>query len=269
MVKSKIIDCITFFDNNFMFELRYNILFNHVDYFVICESEYDHAGKKKGKKFIWKDYYEDGKIKYFCKPDPFPETTDRWKNQAIQREYLLKCLDFADQDDYIFFSDPDEIIKPEKLNNFFLNKKYGLFLHEFYNYKFNLYNPYETPWEGSRVCRKKNLKSIDYMRQKVKLKNLKYSFFRFDKEKSIEIFDDSGWHFNNIITPEEISIKLKTFAHSEFSDERFSSIEIIKKKIENREDLFERGHKYKIIELNKNFPKYILDNKDKCSEFII
>ena len=26
MHKSKIIDCITFFDNNFMFELRYNIL---------------------------------------------------------------------------------------------------------------------------------------------------------------------------------------------------------------------------------------------------
>ena len=52
MVKSKIIDCITFFDNNFMFELRYNILFNHVDYFVICESEYDHAGKKKEKNLF-------------------------------------------------------------------------------------------------------------------------------------------------------------------------------------------------------------------------
>jgi len=32
---TKIIDCITFFDNNFMFELRYNVLKNYVDYFVI------------------------------------------------------------------------------------------------------------------------------------------------------------------------------------------------------------------------------------------
>ena len=38
MHKNKIIDCITFFDNNFMFELRYNILVDKVDYFIVCES---------------------------------------------------------------------------------------------------------------------------------------------------------------------------------------------------------------------------------------
>ena len=88
--------------------------------------------------------------------------------------------------------------------------------------------------------KKKNLKSIDFMRQKVKLKNLKYNFLRFDKEKSIEIFYDSGWHFNNIMTPEEISIKLKTFAHSEFSGDKFSSIETIKK-IKNRKICLKRS----------------------------
>ena len=55
------------------------------------------------------------------------------------------------------------------------------------------------------------------MRQKVKSKNLSYSFFRFDKEKNIEIINNGGWHFNNIMDPEAISLKLKTFAHSEFS----------------------------------------------------
>ena len=67
------------------------------------------------------------------------------------------------------------------------------------------------------------------MRQKVKKKNLTYSFFRFDKEKSIELFEEGGWHFNNIMKPEDISLKLKTFAHSEFNDERFSNIEVIRK----------------------------------------
>ena len=37
MNRSKILDCITFFDNNFMFEIRYNILKDVVDYFVICD----------------------------------------------------------------------------------------------------------------------------------------------------------------------------------------------------------------------------------------
>ena len=85
------------------------------------------------------------------------------------------------------------------------------------------------------------------MRQKILSKNLTYSFFRFDKEKSIELFKDGGWHFTNIMTPENISLKLKTFAHTEFSQDKFSSIKIVKDKINKRIDLFERGHEYKAL----------------------
>jgi len=75
------------------------------------------------------------------------------------------------------FSDPDEIPNPEILSNFILKKKYGIFLQNCFNYKFNLFNPYESPWEGTRVVKKKNLRSIDFMRQKILYKNLNYSFF--------------------------------------------------------------------------------------------
>ena len=107
------------------------------------------------------------------------------------------------------------------------------------------------------------------MRQKVRSKNLKYKFYRFDKEKNIELFYNAGWHFNNIMSPEEISLKLKTFAHSEFSEDRYSSPNIIEKKIKNREDLFGRGHKYNIVKLNEDFPEYILKNISKFEEYII
>ena len=53
-MRNKIVDCITFFDNNFMFDFRYNVLKNFVDYFVICESLYDHKGNIKKKNFIKK-----------------------------------------------------------------------------------------------------------------------------------------------------------------------------------------------------------------------
>ena len=107
------------------------------------------------------------------------------------------------------------------------------------------------------------------MRQKVKSKNLKYNFFRLDKEKNIQIFKNAGWHFNNLMSPEDISLKLKTFAHQEFSGNEFSSIEVIKNKINNKSDLFNRGHKYEKVELNERFPEYILDNKNKFKEYII
>jgi len=265
---AKIIDCITFFDNNFMFNLRYNILKDYVDQFVICESLFDHSGKKKKKNFIWRSNYNKKKITYILMKSPFSNKNDRWENQAEQREYLLKKLKFASPNDYIFFSDPDEIMRPEKLKNFELKKKYGIFLQDCFNYKFNLFNKYESPWEGTRVSRKKDLKSIDYMRQKILKKNLK-KFYKFNIEKSIEIIENGGWHFNNIMSFSKISIKLKTFAHSEFSGVKYSSIKVIKNNIKNRKDLFERGHIYKKKKLNKNFPKFLVKNKEKYKKYII
>ena len=264
----KIIDCITFFNENFMFDLRYKTLENVVDEFVICESKYDHRGKEKRLNFK-KDNYDYKKINYIILDKEFSKKNTIWENQAFQRDYMLKKLDYLEENDYIFFSDPDEIINPKKLENFKLSKKYGIFMQKCFNYKINLFNPYETPWEGTRVCKKKNLKSIDFMRQKVRSKNLDYKFFRIDKEKDIEIFKEGGWHFNNILSPEEISLKLKTFAHSEFADEKFSSIKVIKDKIEKKIDLFERGHKYFKVEIDLTYPKSISENQNKFKEFII
>ena len=266
---TKIIDCITFFDNNFMFELRYNVLKNYVDYFVVCESKFDHRGNPKKVNFIRKEEYDFTKIKYFLLEEAFPKNTNIWENQAIQREFLLESINFAEPEDYIFFSDPDEIPNPKILINFELKKKYGIFMQKCFNYKFNLFNSYESPWEGPRVSKKKNLKSINFMRQKIKSKNLNYNFLRIDKEKNIQIFNDGGWHFNNILDPQEISLKLKTFAHSEFSSEEFSSPNVIKEKIEKKIDLFNRGHNYKKIEINETFPKYFLNNLEKYKKFII
>jgi hypothetical protein len=33
-------------------------------------------------------------------------------------------------------------------------------------------------------------------------------------------------------------------------------------------DLFERGHKYEAIKINKSFPEYLLQNISKFKEFI-
>tara|TARA_B100001121_G_scaffold298672_1_gene306500 strand:- start:48 stop:872 length:825 start_codon:yes stop_codon:yes gene_type:complete len=268
-MKNKIIDCITFFDENFIFDLRYNIIKQYVDFIIICESEYDHRGNKKDLNFNYEKYSKDNKVKYFILKEPFPKKNNPWENQAIQREFLLNSLNFINDDDYIFFSDPDEIPNTDLYNDFRLEKKYGIFLQKSFNYKFNLFNKHESPWDGTRVCKKKNLKSIDYMRQKVWAKNLKYKFYRFDKEKNIQLFQNGGWHFNNIMSPENISKKLKTFAHSEYSGDEFSSTEIIKNKIENRIDLFNRGYKFEKIELDNTFPRYLLENKNFYKDFIV
>jgi len=266
-VKSKLIDCITFFQENFIFNLRYKILKDVINEFVVCESIYDHRGRKKKLNFN-KKFIKEKKIKYLVYKKKFPFKNSPWQNQALQREFILKNLDYLNDEDYIFFSDPDEIPNPEKLKNINLKHKYGIFLQKNFNYKFNLYNKYESPWEGTRVSKKKNLKSIDYLRQKILIKNLKYPFWRIDKEKNIQIINDGGWHFNNILSPKEISLKLKSFAHTEFSNEKFSSLEVIKYKIKKKFDLFNRGHTYKKTSL-KVFPKIILKEIKKYKKFLL
>ena len=168
-----------------MFDFRYNVLKDFVDFFVICESKYDHRNKEKKSNFINQNYFNKEKIKYFLLEEPFPKKNNIWENQAFQREYLLKKLNNFEDNDYIFFSDPDEIPNPYLLKNFNLKKKYGIFFQNCFNYKFNLFNKYESPWEGTRVCMKKNLKSIDFMRQKV---NQKISIILFYDLIRREIF---------------------------------------------------------------------------------
>ena len=71
------------------------------------------------------------------------------------------------------------------------------------------------------------------------------------------------------MAPEEISKKLKTYAHIEYSGEKYSSVSLIRQKIENKTDLFDRGQKYKKVNLDETFPNYLLNNLEKFKNYIL
>ena len=50
-IKNKVYDCITFYQANMLFQLRFEILKDVVDYFVICEANKSHTGLKKEFNF--------------------------------------------------------------------------------------------------------------------------------------------------------------------------------------------------------------------------
>ena len=275
-MENKIFDCVTFFQENLQMELRFNILNDVVDKFIVCESIYDHRGREKKINFS-KDKYPEiiSKIEHIIITKKFPEKNTPWQNQSWQREYILEGIKDADKNDLIMFSDPDEIPNPEKLKNFNPRKKYSIFLQNMYTYRLNIFNKYESPWEGTRICKKKDLSSVDWLRDKVLAKNLKYPFWRIDKEKNIDLIEDGGWHFNYLLKPEQISKKLKSLAAIQWdwgeklTKEEFFSINNIEEKISSKKDLFNRGHNYQKITIDESFPQFIRENLDKYKNWLV
>ncbi len=262
----KIIDCITYFRETFVTKLRIEILKDVVDKFIICESIYDHRSRSKNVNFSLHSENLKQKVEHIVINHKFPEPDDPWKCQKYQRDYMLGYLDDINDDDFIMFSDPDEIPNPNILKEFVLKKKYGIFMQKHFVYNFKLIDQYQNPWAGTRICKKKNLKSFDDLKHKILKKNLK-KWWRPDKEKNIELIDNGGWHFNNFFSAKEISTKLKTFAHSEFDKEHFTNIEKIERLINEGKDVYGRGW---VFEKNNNIhdlPEYVIKNKKILNDF--
>ena len=268
MKKYKIYDCITFYDENILTNLRFEILDKFVDFFVICESKYDHKGNIKKINFSLLNEKFKNKVRHIVIDEKFPNDKG-WECEKFQREKIFNGIKDASNDDYIIYSDSDEIPNPNLLKDFSMNQKFGIFMQKFFVYKINIFNHYETPWEGSRICKKKNLKSFTFLRKKILKRNINKSFWKFNIEKDIKIINDGGWHFNNLYPVEVISKKLKVFPHQEFSSDKFSNIDIIKKKISNLEDLFNRGHQYKKIEIDDSYPEFLIKNIERYKYYIL
>ena len=265
----KIFDCFTFFDENFLVNSRFEILNDVVDYFVIVESKYDHQGKKKNINFKLQNSKFRDKIRYIIHDDKNLESIKGWEAEKSQREKLFSGITDADKNDVILFSDSDEIPNPKLLKNLFLKKKFIIFMQKFFVYKLNIYNEFESPWEGTRACQRKDLESFTHLRKKIVKKNLEKPFWKFQLEKNIEIIDHGGWHFNNLYTVEKISQKIKASPHQEFNDNKFYDEKVIKNNISKLRDLYGRNHQYKKVIMDDTYPSFFLENLNKLHDYIL
>lgn len=274
-MKQKIFDCITFYNANALFEMRFNILKKYVDFFVVCEASKSHTGKYKGYNFNLDFLNKHSEKIIYLKLDNLPEIKTKNKKHygllKIQMEYLFQGIKNANQDDLIIFSDEDEIPNPKNIKNFKDTKfKFGLFLQNMYYYKLNILGVDEGngDWAGSRICKKKYLKSFFKFRL-LKKKNIKYPFWRFDKERNIQLIENGGWHFTYLMEPKEIAKKIENMAHTEFNKDSFKDLEKIKYKIDNLIDPFGRNLNLKKVSIDENFPEYLRNNKDLFKDWIL
>jgi beta-1,4-mannosyl-glycoprotein beta-1,4-N-acetylglucosaminyltransferase len=266
----KIYDCFTYFDEEHLAEIRLNTLKDSVDFFVICEAKENHKGISKKLNFPLEKFKQIKHKIIYLTLDKFPKLNSTWKRQDYQRDYLMNGLENAAKNDLILFSDADEIPNPLILNKYKKDDgSVGIFIQKFFYYKLNVSVPTYSQWEGTRSCRKKNLKSFSWLRNKVKIKNLKYKFWRIDKYKNITKIENGGWHFSFLGNPAFIASKIKSYVHNEYDTEEYTNLEKINLRIKNLIDPFDRNKKLTKVLIDETYPDYIIKNQDKYKDLIL
>ena len=187
----KIFDCTSYYSEDLMLDIRFNVLNEKVYKFIVVESLFSHSGQKKKlnfdinnfKKFKDKIIYlvvekEPNGIKNLDKNNQ--ESTIKRYNSLLRIEqsynHMFEGAKDALDDDLIILSDNDEI--PNLNSKEFGSSKANIFIFKqlFFYYKLNLF--YDAMyWYGSKACKKKKLISMSWLRN---LKNKKYPIWRLD-----------------------------------------------------------------------------------------
>ena len=295
----RIFDCFMFYDEDVVLDIRLNSLRNFVDYFVIVESKFYHNGKKRDLKFDINRYSEfKNKIIYIVQDEELQNLekinenddegmisskliSNAHKRENFQRNLIINGLNKANEDDLIIISDVDEIPNLKDLNIAIVKNKIVIFEQNIFYYKLNRYLE-GFVWYGSKACKKKNLKSPQWLRN---IKNKKFNFWRLDtffsEKKYINkiYIKDGGWHFSNLKKPIDIEVKLKSYLHHRDFEVENIDLKEISRLMKNNETIYDMfadkkekkfSEKKKKLDLypKKNLPSYILENENKFKDWL-
>ena len=212
----KIYDCFTFYNEFELLELRLQQHWDHVDYFVIVES--DHTFQNKHKPYLLQENWErfakwHSKMRLVtveseCHLNP-------WDNERDQRDAITMGLDDAEPNDMIIVGDVDEVLRANTLKIIRSGTRgiYG-FRMPLFNFKLN----YMLVTTGSCFCvwngaaRYDMLGSPEVFRQSRHMLN---GFPLGYKDDTLAIIEHAGWHWTYFGNVDFAKTKLQSFSHSE------------------------------------------------------
>lgn len=246
----KTFDCFLFFNELDLLEIRLYLLYPHVDYFVIVESEITFQGKLKQfifennkhrfEKYLDKIFYykiEKYKFDFTQLPKIQNPTSDQevvlnkvyeivecssefdknhfwWGNESFQRESIWRALNYLkpDDQDLILLSDADELINPEALIH--IKKKINnnsVFSCKQHEFYYYLNYYHHSNWFGQIAFLFGSFKYTSLN----KLRSLRTTS---NGEYELVILENAGWHFTNLGTIKNITEKIKSWGHKEFNN---------------------------------------------------
>ena len=253
----KIIDTFTFFNELDLLEIRLSEMYNHVDRFVIVESDYTFTGKYKGFMF------EDNKSRYlqwidkicYIKAHDPPNNGNPWDNEKWQRSWFSKGWENLNDNDVIIISDVDEIIRPGAID-LIKNTDHGLYVLNMPLFDFRLnFMRRHYPWHCARAIRGLRIGGEE-MRKCTAVPN-----------KTTVTIDHAGWHFSWQGNDSNIINKIKSFSHSEYNNDHFINAVDVDKLISTEKNIFQID--MIAVKIDDYFPKSLTTNLEKYQSMII
>lgn len=243
----KIYDCLTYFNEEDMLKIRLHELHNYVDAFVIVEASETFTGNKKPFYFDnttkWIEPFFDKIIR--VKID-FPEKgMTSWDREIFQRNSIYKGLARANKNDIVILSDADEIINKNIINEIKKIKTPIALDNKQYFWNFHWQVPDHCN-EGARPVAFKYSEIQKNSPQRI-------------REMNLPRIPNAGWHFSYFSDINNIIYKIESFAHTEYNQDEYKSLEAIKHRIEYGIDPFDR-FPLKYQDIDDSYPDYVRNN---------
>lgn len=262
----KIYDGFTFFNELDLLEIRLEELYEHVDKFILVES--DHTFTNIPKPY----YFEENKERYSKYLDKIihikinsSKHENPWDNETVQRDAILQgCID-ADSNDLLIMSDVDEIPR-NNIIDFTRTSDNDIFslCIPFFFFKFNFLSTLnECYYPNIIIARMKIAKELGTQTIRNKRLFLADSSNEYYSNYSRQTFNHAGWHFTYLGDTEHLRKKFVSYSHAIDLPQGWAE------RYQLEDELYDGfGSRY-FVKFDDYFPKTVTRNIEKYQQYIV
>lgn len=252
-----VIDCFTFFNELDLLELRLHELAPVVDRFVLIESPVTHAGNSKPLYFAENRQRFQEFLPRIRHVVPELSSSDAVSREREQRAALQSALTDCRGDDWVLFSDADEIVSAAALQAFCSrNRTAPANFRQHFSYYF--VNSRGGAWNGSCIL------TAAAFRERPDP-----TYWRYLPGGHVQTIDEGGWHFSYLGGVEAIQAKLRSFSHHELDRRPYNDPGFIRTMMAIGGDLFLRHDDcFQSHPLDQSYPRFLRDQQERFTHLI-
>ncbi len=244
MNKPRIIDCFTFYNELELLNYRLQLLYKHVDYFVLVEANQTHMGNPKplyfeANKELFSEFLD--KIIHVIVDLPIPNDQidvkqgNQWTNEKFQRSSIIQGIKTIHMikplrgSDLCIISDLDEIINPQLLQNFNQIPAYPGYILEQQLYYYNLNSLHKENWTLAKMVTVQEIINLNSNPDLV-------------RHRQYPIIKNAGWHLSYFGDIKHIQNKIQQFTHQEFNTDNITDVNNLQARVDAGQDIYGRNY---------------------------